>query len=519
MSAGESLSVRRLMAAALVGMLATPLVAAADPACVGSPSRQTSDPMSPTCIDSFGGENGGATAPGVSESRVDVVLYNDLGISGDLSGPWSETDEVILHQGDPSGVTTNLVRTAKALVSHFQSRYQTFGRTVRVIAYPSSQGETPICAARRSDVTHAINAYQPFAVATVGNMHGCVFDATSSGNVLGLGMAVFASDAHVAEGRHAYTFAPTLERITKASAGYICRSLAGRPARYAEGNLQGQTRRFGLIYQSTDQWIADQAVALTVEVGQRCGISFKPVRSYRRGAPQDLATAVVNAAAPGGATTLICLCPAPERDAHLAVATARALTYQPEWIWLPAARIDRATVLRGLGDPLGAHMGISSTWMAPGADDQQAVRAARDADPNLDPNPLATTDLFVALRLLFTGIQTAGPDLTRANVEVGLRAHQPMTTIGEVVPGGFAAGAPASWTSSFVAWSFDPMARPPGAATAQGCMRLVGNGARYLDSTWPTTDLALRTGACTGDLYRQPVDAPISFLTTAANTG
>lgn len=474
--------------------------------------------MSPACIASFSGDNGGATSSGVTPTRVEVVLYNDMGISGDLTASWSQTDEVPGHQSDPTGATTYLVRTAKALVSHFNSRYQTFSRVVRVIAYPSSLGETPDCAFRQSDVLHAIATYQPFAVATVGAVHGCVFEATSQTGVVGLGYAKFARNENVAAPRHAYTFAPTIQQITDASSSFICKALSGKPARFAGGTLQGANRRIGMIYQSTDQWMSDAAVALSVSVGSKCGLVFSPFRSYRRGAPNDLVSAVLSASQPTGpgttgATTLICLCPASTKDAHAAVTAARSIGYQPEWLWLPEARMDRATELRGLGDPLGSHFGISSSWMAPETESQQAVRAVRDADANFDPNPVATTDLFVALRMLFTSIQLAGPTLNPTTVQSGMRSYTPSSSTGESVPGAFSISKPNSWTDTFVAWSFDGVSAPPGSVSARGCLRLFRNGQRFSSSNWPTNDATLFSGTCSGDLYRQPLDTPVSYAT------
>src|SRR5581483_1230418 len=43
--------------------------------CVGSPPRQTEDPLSPPCVPYWRGDNGGATYQGVSASQIVVLFY------------------------------------------------------------------------------------------------------------------------------------------------------------------------------------------------------------------------------------------------------------------------------------------------------------------------------------------------------------------------------------------------------------------------------------------------------------
>src|SRR5687768_11157954 len=56
--------------------------------CVGSPPRQTEDPLSPPCVPYFEGDNFGDTYQGVTEDEVKLVLYFDgnLGTVGTSRG-------------------------------------------------------------------------------------------------------------------------------------------------------------------------------------------------------------------------------------------------------------------------------------------------------------------------------------------------------------------------------------------------------------------------------------------------
>jgi hypothetical protein len=501
---------------------ATMPVASATITCVGA--RQTSDPMSPICVATFEDDNGGGTWDGVTPGSVDVVLYNDLGLSGSLNTAWSATDEAAGHLADPTGQTTNLVRTAKALVAHFNARYQTYGRTVRVTAFPSAFGETSICASRYSDASNAIGTYQPFAVAALGMGQGCVFDATADASIVGLGLAEEVRDSKVPDARAAFTFAPTMEQTAEATAGFICRSLAGRPASYASGSLTGRTRRFGLIYPSPGEtWFADGAALLRDAVRSSCDATFAFIGTYATlnepdpigsiAHPGELVSQIRSAGlATNAPTTLVCMCPAENGDARLAIAAARAINYGPEWIWVPSTRMDRATWQRLTPSALGRHFGISPTWLAPAPDVQEAVRAVHDADPGIRPNPRSTTDLFLALRSIFTAIQQAGPTLTPQTVATGLSEHVIASTGADVVQGSYADPGRRSWSDTFVAWWFDAMAAPPGESLPRGCIRLMRDGWRFTADAWPTSDLELFTaGRCSGLLHHQPSDAPAAY--------
>src|SRR4051812_32924222 len=45
--------------------------------CVGTPPRQTDDPLAPPCVAYFTGDNGGATTRGVTAQEVRVLVYAD----------------------------------------------------------------------------------------------------------------------------------------------------------------------------------------------------------------------------------------------------------------------------------------------------------------------------------------------------------------------------------------------------------------------------------------------------------
>ncbi len=74
--------------------------------CVGDPPRQIEDPQSPPCINYWQGDNGGATSRGVTR---DEIRFSITASYEDSYGP---------------------------IVSFFNSRFEFYGRKIRLVGYP-----------------------------------------------------------------------------------------------------------------------------------------------------------------------------------------------------------------------------------------------------------------------------------------------------------------------------------------------------------------------------------------------
>lgn len=499
----------RFILACLAAVLATAglATAATSPGCVAG--RQTGDPLSPPCIPTWSGDNGGSTWSGVTATEIRLVLYNDVGLEGDLNAPWAATDEAVTHFADVDGATTNLVRTAKALVATFNARYQTYGRTLKVTAVRSALGAESSCSVRESEIEQAILTLQPFAIISVGSDMGCAAARAASAGVPTLGSFTLTNEADLStNGSLVHTFAPTRDQLDVAVGGFLCRSLAGRPARFAGGTLAGAPRTIGLIFPAgAGRPLSSHAAGILGSMANSCGQPLALTRSYRPTATAELVNALTVMAA-ANITTLVCLCPATNGDARTAIAAAQGRNYLPEWVWSPVTEMDRAMWMRRAPSAAARHIGITPLWLAPAAPEQLAFTAAVAGDDNLDPNPRWTTDLYTALRTAATGIQTAGPLLTPGSVRQGLATvafNQPANA--ETVSGAFASPTPSSFTDTFAAWSWDARGETPGEPGPRGCIRFANGGARATATTWPANDLSLAVaGPCTGSLYRSALE-------------
>jgi len=132
--------------------------------CVGSPPRQTEDPLSPPCVAIFEGDNFGATAKGVTRDEIRVVVFaqNSTGSTSpfDCGGTITAsnvTDEVACH----------------AYQAFFNNRYQMYGRRPHIIIFRFIGGNI------EASVAEADARFSPFAM-IVTEPNGSTADAQSA---------------------------------------------------------------------------------------------------------------------------------------------------------------------------------------------------------------------------------------------------------------------------------------------------------------------------------------------------
>ncbi len=479
--------------------------------CVGDPPRQTEDLLSPPCVPFFDGDNGGATWRGVTRDRVEVVLYAEgLHHEVDLTKPWRPSDEAPRE----SVFQRNLVRTMKAHLRYFQQRYQTYGRQVHVVARPAAvQDEdgrrAPNCVDRKASARETIRR-EPFAVVRLGLWGGACYRSP----ILNAGIMMFGINYDLPRAdylRHAplhWGFFPDQETTAAHIASFFCRTLRDQPARFAnDPTLRDTTRRFAALYPASVGGTGDmfapeheQIALLTVEQTRaRCGLRIEQ-RAYDGDNWADILVGFKRS----GITTILCRCP--WTDVSVIQNSASAIAYFPEWFFEMPMTV--AQYARVVGDAKQGGFGLLPRWRQPGFREQQHYQAYTRMEPGSRPNQ-ASVEIYHALHSLFSGIQTAGPDLTPANVRRGMftlnlvRPDDPWHPSGGW--GRYAEAATGDYTflDSAMAWWWDSTGTEPGGAPGEGCMRVARDGHRFFINDWPTDDAMLYDSAapCThGDI-------------------
>ena len=466
--------------------------------CVGNPPRQTEDPLSPPCVASWTGDNGGATYQGVAADEIRVLFAfgggeTNVGASRkgtevnpkeryyDLAQPSTEGDD------EPLGV-----RYLRTWQRYFNERYQTYGRFVHFwVHYGNGPGLTT-----EQSRAQAVEEYQkikPFAVAPQ-----CCLDRNAyqelmaSKGVLSFSDLTFSMDETFRKFAPLYwNYSPSLERRARGFVSYVCTKVVGHPV-VDSGNaeMNGQARKFGIVYvESSDK--EEVRFRTLIRSGiEGCGGTFIAQASY----PCDCFTRTDPSYAPPiaadfrdkGVTTVIW---AGGGEPNLSKA-ARSIGYSPEWVIAGTGLAegtlngqnqdqqawDHAWIVSVL--PLVETSGVTKAC-------EQAWAEADGGDDALERTN-ACRSSYDALRQMFTGIQVAGPELNPANVDKGYHAIPPKNSPRPDLPACYY--DPGDFTcvkDATVMW-WDSTAS---SSVGRGCWRMAENGLRYRPGTWPAGNI------------------------------
>ena len=473
--------------------------------CVGNPPRQTEDPLSPPCVPFFDADNGGETYTGVTKDQIIITFYNDLGVVGDMNLPYKPSEEASGHQSDYQ--QTYLRRTIKAMLRYYQSRYQTYGRTVHVIAKKSNGITTP-CSQRQADAAKTRLDHNPFAAVYFGDGGQCYMEYLAEK----FKVPTFGLNSDVERTRYEgfrpyiWGFFPDQEAEAQWSASFICRKLKGNPARFTDDPLlEGQTRKFGLAYPSKSQRGPESkqlALLLLKYMDSECGLVPETETFVEAGNGE--AANIMNKWKRAGVTTIICYCVPVQTENTVTKmqSAAKGIGYLPEWYWDHASRMYRAIWNQLFGDKQMQSFGVNHHWRGPAFREQRWYQAYLEQEPDTVPNTRFGFDIYHLFLNLFQALQAAGPNLTPESVERGmftfnyLGRNDPTIPVGGYGPYNAQAVGDYTFVDTAMGWWWDPTGTPPDGQSGEGCLRLMNEDKRYYAGEWPTGDADLfKTGA------------------------
>jgi hypothetical protein len=452
--------------------------------CVGNPPRQTEDPLSPPCIAFFEGDNGGATAKGVTADEVRVVLRAPSVSRDRRAGQVVDCAEPV------SDEDTTPDYFCKAYMTYFNARYQTYGRRVHLYS------------AHDLEVDELDERYRLFGSVAE-------YPQGSRGKRVGQIAAGYSSETragHRKNAPHSWAFRPDIDDMAALAASHICLKLVGGRARFAgDPGYQTQPRTFG--YWQSGPELKDFDRFVLAGVKERCGLVIDDARIATTFTDQTNAARLKAA----GVTTVILM-------ASDSVATitrqATAAQWFPEWVVPGSENFLAANInLYGrLADPLqwANSFALTVDYRRPAIHEQFWYQAFREGCPTCPEPSLASNNgdaarvgmIYDSLTMLFYGIQAAGPRLTIANVDRGLHAIPPHGSVSPFRPAAYFAPGNYTFIKDATALWWDPTGQPPG-ASERGCWRLAHDGRRFRVGEWHRGDADLRApGACQGDLFR-----------------
>jgi len=447
---------------------------------------------------------------GAQADELVVVLYNDLGIQGDMNAPWTEADESPDHLASSNGQSTYLVRTIKAHLRHFLENTDLNGSAVRVTAVASGGGLSSPCEQRRGEASIIGAGGSVDAVVPLGSNQECFVESMADRyGVMSFGMIEDAArEQYLDRAGLVWSFEADREERASETAAFICRSLysdetgsfGGGSASFAsDPDLLDAPRRFGLIYPepslgsvSRGPQAEEYARLVQALTRERCGLLWgnngpNYAASFRESDGWD--PAIMTRFKANGVTTVICYCVPvmSELTTTKMVAAARAINYHPEYFWDHTSRMDKPVWQRYYGPRMPeASFGVTKYWMMPALEQQEHYQAYLSQEPGTEPNERFSFDIYWSFWTLFTAIERSGGDFTPDGVSEGMLGYEVRSNDPTRASGGFTGDNPYTFLDGSMAWWFDPLGEEPGIDLPIGCSR--AQGARIYDGAWPYGD-------------------------------
>ncbi len=463
------------------------------------------------CLPFFSGNNGGATAPGVTAKEIKVVYYQPQA---------NPATTAALTAAGANNSEAEQEATVRDYVDLFNKHFQMYGRHV-TIEVKHGSGDTKDDAAGRADAVDVATRIKPFAVFGSGTTNA--FPAELAARKI-LCICTTSQPQELYERYSPYVGYTTLMASTQ---GYLHRSeyvgkrLAGRNASYAgDAVMQQRKRVFGLLYYDTaDNAYRSGAEFFKKELQSKYGVTLAVVQSTPDdyAAVQEQARSVIGKLIDAKVTSVI-MSEDPISPALLTKEATRQ-NYFPEWIITGSALTDTSLFARTYDTTQWRHaFGVS--FLPARVPEQQGDaykvhqwHFGREATAYNQYGVIYPTPLTFAL-----GVTMAGPNLTVASWQKGLFSF-PVTNKASISSPQISFGNHGVWPfTDFTSFDdvteifWDPAVVGPDELDNQGAgmYRYVAGGKRYLPGQHPTSNPKVFNNDGTVTIYENSPDAPVT---------
>ena len=478
--------------------------------CVGKPPRQTEDPLSPPCVATFDGDNGGKTYQGVTADEIRIVMYWDGGSVHfpTARGADNHPSSALIDLDDPpeddeSGIETVTREWAK----YFAERYQTYGRRPHFYIYWSSP--SPYTAeTRQADAANVYGKVKPFATISFTGLGGAAEEYLkfmASKGVLNFGSAAARSNAFFQQfPKLIWGYPPTVEIMARHYVEFVCKKVVNKPVSFAGPGIPQGQRKLGMVHTDDPTWPTLQLLAAKVKEGvQACGGTIVDTKTYpKNGYTVDTETlpayATQNMASlqSQGVTTILW----PGGVEIKQTAAAANLGYYPEWVLLGDGLMEAHAYAQKQDQNVFDERAwvVTPTVRVETLNKEYCYQAYREVDPQApDSDVIGGTggaDAFACLqyndlRQLFTGIQVAGPKLGPFSIDKGFHAIPAVDSPDPHVPACYYEPGDYTCAKDAQAMWWDAQGLPPNNSGGSGCWRMSQGGKRYRFGFWPAGDV------------------------------
>ena len=483
-------------------------------ACTPS-TPQFPSPYAPPCLPQFRGNNGGATANGVTATTITLAQREF---------PQTANTEQVAAQAKNAGAALPQVtdQVQQVFLNYFNSVYNLYGRHVAIKQVTATgdattellgQGQAQACA-DADNFANQVHAFGevgfPFNDTFVGGGTGPFSQCAAQQKLVEFGGNPYFDEATF-QSQNPYVWSQTMdcERIANQTAEAFGTLLAGKPAIYAgDASLKTKTRKFGVYVPNLPPYehcnagansIFGKAMISKYHVpASQVSTSFRyglDISTFQQSAQQ----AVIQFKA-AGVTTVVLACDL--YSAGFLTQAAAAQNYHPEWLLNGVALtdLDQSAQTYDPSEVTGHLFGISEA--SPSTDTTGPNSLAGKLYQHLTGHqiPPGTDGNYSGLAMVFDMLQAAGPDLTTANLARGTHA---LPTLGapnfEYGHWNFRDGPAGQATGDHTAVSDARFVYWDGTATSplngkQGTYMAVYNGRRFTLGEWPSQLPPLFTG-------------------------
>jgi hypothetical protein len=436
------------------------------------------------CYAPFTGDNGGATATGVTSNSIKVVFYQA-----------QPTDPILNYITQAVKVDDTNAQTAQTMqdwMTFYDRYYETYGRKIELVPFTAT-GTAIDEVAARADANTIAQDIKPFAVWGGPILTPTFGDELAARGVLCISCGPGSSyDYFTKRAPYLWGLGILPEQGQTHVVEYLAKELANGNAEHAgDPAMHARKRTFGLIYISTsdqDEKVTDRFEANLAAAGVPLAarLAYKSPIDLQNGAPGLIAKLK-----DAGVTSLLFagdpIAPQPLTQA------ATAQEYFPEWIITGSALTDTAAFARTYDQKQWAHaFGVSfgaarSDPRATGSKFLYRWFFGQDA-----PASTAAATAVINPALFFPVIQGMGPDVSAQNFEDTVFAAN--ATTHAITQPSLSYGNKGIWPQTDYSgvddateiW-WDPTASGPDEIQrqGQGLYQYVDGGKRYFPGEWP----------------------------------
>ncbi len=441
------------------------------------------------CFAPFVGDNGGATATGVTADEITIVYYEG-----------QETDPIIAYITDAVQVDdTNgdQFATMRELIRYYGTYYELYGRKVNLITFEGTGNATDEVAAR-ADAARIALEYKPFVVFGGPALTSAFADELAANNVICIGCTpgqppLFYSD----RSPYVWGLDGSPQQKESHTVEFLTKQIIGKNASHGGDDVRDQPRTLGLLYLENSGAAKELADKFAADM-EAAGSPFAEVVAYQLDPTtiQATATQVITRMKAAGVTTIVFSGdPVAPRDF---TKEATAQEYFPEWVVSASTLVDVTAFARTYDQEQWSHAFGVTQLAARTPSDQIGAFYIYKWFNGVDPPADGSIAVFAPNpALFFAVVQGVGPNLTPDTFHDAVFALPPTADALAISQPYLTYGDKGYWpdddylgVDDATAIWWDPVATGPDEIRKEGVgmYQYVDAGQRYLPGEWPTTD-------------------------------